>query len=125
MCFLTLLKKWVVETFFIEPFLKTKGLVGGFAPTQDMHDVWLMLVFGVGGYLMRKLDYPLAPAVLAIVLGPIAEPALRQSLLISGGDITVFFTRPIAGPITIIALLLILLPLFKLLSAKVFATQKQ
>ncbi|MBL95229.1 MAG: hypothetical protein CFH06_01066 [Alphaproteobacteria bacterium MarineAlpha3_Bin5] len=94
------------------------SLVGGFAPTQDMHDVWLMLLFGVGGYLLRKLDYPLAPAVLAIVLGPIAEPALRQSLLISNGDITVFFTRPISGPITVIAIILLLLPLFKLLKKK-------
>ena len=95
------------------------SLVGGFAPTQDMHDVWLMLLFGVGGYLLRKLDYPLAPAVLAIVLGPIAEPALRQSLLISNGDITVFFTRPISGPITVIALILLLLPLFKLIRNKI------
>ncbi len=91
------------------------SLVGGFAPTQDMHDIWLMLLFGVGGYLLRKLDYPLAPAVLAIVLGPIAEPALRQSLLISNGDPSVFLTRPIAGPITIIALVLLFLPLLKLL----------
>ena len=88
-------------------------LVGGYAPTQDMHDVWLMLIFGVGGYLLRKLDYPLAPAVLAIVLGPIAEPALRQSLLISNGDFMVFVNRPIAGPITIIALILLFLPVVK------------
>jgi putative tricarboxylic transport membrane protein len=74
-----------------------------------------MLIFGVGGYLLRKLDYPLAPAVLAIVLGPIAEPALRQSLLIANGDPTVFLTRPIAGPITIVAIILLLLPLFKLI----------
>jgi putative tricarboxylic transport membrane protein len=52
--------------------------------------------------------------VLAIVLGPIAEPALRQSLLIANGDPMVFITRPIAGPITIVAIILILLPLLKL-----------
>ncbi|MEE8292894.1 MAG: tripartite tricarboxylate transporter permease, partial [Kiloniellales bacterium] len=92
---------------------------GGYAPTQDMHDVWLMLMFGVGGYMLRKLDYPLAPAVLAIVLGPIAEPALRQSLLIFNGDITIFFTRPIAGPITVIAIVLLLLPLAKLIRDKI------
>ena len=46
-----------------------------------MHDVWLMLLFGVVGYLLRKLNYPVAPAVLAIVLGPLAERSLRQSLL--------------------------------------------
>jgi putative tricarboxylic transport membrane protein len=83
-----------------------------------MHDVWLMVIFGFGAYLLRKLDYPLAPAVLAIVLGPIAEPALRQSLIISGGDATVFFTRPIAGPITIIAIVLLFLPLVQLIRKK-------
>ena len=72
-----------------------------------------MLGFGVGGYLLRKLDYPLAPAVLAIVLGPIAEPALRQSLMISNGDFSIFVTRPISGPITIIAIILIFLPVFQ------------
>ena len=106
---------WMLKMPFtiLAPIIFVLSLVGGFAPTQKMHDVWLILLFGIGGYLLRKLDYPLAPAVLAIVLGPIAEPALRQSLLISNGDPTVFITRPIAGPITIIALVLILLPIFK------------
>jgi putative tricarboxylic transport membrane protein len=67
---------------------------------------------------MRKFDYPLAPAVLAIVLGPIAEPTLRQSLLLSSGDPMIFFTRPIAGPITVIAIILILLPALKYLRRK-------
>ncbi len=62
---------------------------------------------------MRKLDYPLAPAVLAIVLGPLAEPALRQSLLISGGEFSIFFTRPYAGPIMVTAVILILLPVIR------------
>ena len=79
-----------------------------------MHDVWLMIVFGIVGYLMRKLDYPLAPAVLAIVLGPLAEPALRQSLIISNGSFGIFFSRTYTGPIMIAALLLLFLPLFKM-----------
>ena len=87
-----------------------------------MFDVWLMVFFGVGAFLLRILDYPLAPAVLAIVLGPIAEPKLRQSLLLSDGDFSIFFTRPIAGPITVIAILLILLPLFKLIRDKIRKT---
>ncbi len=94
----------------LAPIILTLCLVGGYAPTQDMHDVWLMLVFGIVGYLMRKLDYPVAPAVLAIVLGPLTEPALRQSLLISGGDPTIFFTRPYSGPIMVIAIILLALP---------------
>ncbi len=102
----------------LAPIIFVLCLVGGYAPTEDMHDVWLMVIFGFGAYLLRKLDYPLAPAVLAIVLGPIAEPALRQSLIISGGDATVFFTRPIAGPITIIAIILLLLPLVQIFRKK-------
>ena len=95
------------------------SIVGGFAATRDMHDVWLMLLFGLSAFVLRKLDYPLAPAVLAIVLGPIAEPTLRQSLLLSSGDASIFFTRPIAGPITVIAIVLILLPLVKVVVTRV------
>ncbi len=94
------------------------SIVGGYAATNDMHDVWLMIGFGLSAFFLRKFDYPLAPAVLAIVLGPIAEPTLRQSLLLSSGDFSIFFTRPIAGPITIIAIILILLPLFKVIKDK-------
>ena len=116
---------WVLKMPFtiLAPIIFVLSLVGGYSPTQDMHDVWLMLIFGVGAYLMRKLDYPLAPAVLAIVLGPIAEPALRQSLLISNGDFTVFFTRPISGPIMVIAIILLILPALKPLKNKFFAKE--
>ena len=106
---------WMLRMPFtvLAPLIFVLSVVGGYAATKDMHDVWLMLVFGFGAYCLRKLDYPLAPAVLAIVLGPIAEPTLRQSLLLSSGDMSIFFTRPIAGPITVIAIILILLPLLK------------
>ena len=116
---------WVLKMPFtiLAPIIFVLSLVGGYSPTQDMHDVWLMLIFGVGAYLMRKLDYPLAPAVLAIVLGPIAEPALRQSLLISNGNFTVFFTRPISGPIMIIAIILLILPALKPIKNKFFAKE--
>jgi putative tricarboxylic transport membrane protein len=105
----------VLKTPFtiLAPVIFVLCLIGGYAPTQDLHDVWLMIVFGIVGYLMRKLDYPLAPAVLAIVLGPLAEPALRQSLIISNGEFSIFFTRTYAGPIMVIALILLFLPLFK------------
>jgi len=106
---------WVLRMPFtiLAPIIFVLCIVGGYAPTQDMHDVWLMLIFGVAGYLMRKLDYPLAPAVLAIVLGPLAEPALRQSLLISNGSFAIFFARPFAGVIMVIALGLLVLPILQ------------
>jgi putative tricarboxylic transport membrane protein len=75
-----------------------------------MHDVWLMFLFGVVGYLLRKLDYPVAPAVLAIVLGPLAERSLRQSLLSSQGDPMIFLDRPISLSCILIALALVMVP---------------
>ncbi len=107
---------WVLKLPFtiLAPIIFILSVIGGYAPTQDMHDVWLMLIFGVVGYLMRKLDYPMAPAVLAIVLGPLAETSLRQSLLIGNGSPLIFVQRPISGPLMLIAIALLFMPAFKL-----------
>jgi putative tricarboxylic transport membrane protein len=64
------------------------------------------------GYVFKKLDYPLAPLVLALVLGDMAESALRQSLIMSQGSVFIFLQRPIAAVITIAALVLFALPVF-------------
>lgn len=108
---------WMLRMPFtvLAPLIFVLSIVGGYAAVAKMFDIWMILVFGFGAFFLRKFDYPLAPAVLAIVLGPIAEPTLRQSLLLSSGDPTIFFTRPIAGPIMVIALLLIFLPAFRYL----------
>jgi putative tricarboxylic transport membrane protein len=95
----------------LAPIIFVLCIVGGYAPEQTMHDVWLMLLFGVAGYLLRKLNYPVAPAVLAIVLGPLAERSLRQSLLISQGEFTIFVSRPISATCVALALALMLYPL--------------
>ncbi|NQV46370.1 MAG: tripartite tricarboxylate transporter permease [Rhodospirillaceae bacterium] len=104
---------WVLRMPFtiLAPVIFVLCIIGGYAPTQDMHDVWLMLIFGIVGYLMRKLDYPMAPAVLAIVLGPLAETSMRQSLLMSSGSFDIFFFRPISGVIMVIAIILLILPM--------------
>ena len=111
---------WVLKLPFtvLAPIIFVLCIVGGYVPTDDMHDVWLMFVFGVVGYLMRKLDYPLAPAVLAIVLGPLAERSVRQSLIGSLGDPMVFFERPISGTILTVAIILFALPLIKAMRAR-------
>jgi putative tricarboxylic transport membrane protein len=108
---------WMLRMPFtiLAPIIFVLSIVGGYAAMSDMFDIWMILVFGFGAFFLRKFDYPLAPAVLAIVLGPIAEPTLRQSLLMSSGDPSIFFTRPIAAPIMIIAIILILLPALKYL----------
>jgi putative tricarboxylic transport membrane protein len=111
---------WMLRMPFtiLAPMIFVLSIAGGYAATRDMFDIWLILIFGVAAFVLRRLDYPLAPAVLAIVLGPIAEPTLRQSLLLSSGDPSIFFTRPVAGPITVIALILIFLPAIKLFRRK-------
>jgi len=104
---------WMLRMPFtiLAPMIFVLSVIGTYAAYQNMFDVWLMLIFGLGAYLLRILDYPLAPAVLAIVLGPIAEPTMRQSLILSDGSFAIFFTRPISGPIMVIAIILILLPI--------------
>jgi putative tricarboxylic transport membrane protein len=85
--------------------------IGAYTVSNSMVDVWYMLGFGVLGYVFKKLDYPLAPLVLALVLGDLAENALRQSLIMSQGSILIFATRPIAAVITAAAIALFLLPI--------------
>ncbi|MGP1359096.1 tripartite tricarboxylate transporter permease, partial [Roseicyclus sp.] len=111
---------WMLRMPFtiLAPIIFVLSIIGGYAATRDMFDIWMIVVFGLGAFVLRRFDYPLAPAVLAIVLGPIAEPTLRQSLLLSQGDPMIFLTRPIAAPITIIAVILILLPAVKLFRRK-------
>jgi len=82
--------------------------VGIYSVHNEMFDVYSMLFFSAVGYLMRKLDFDPAPLPLAFVLGPMVERSLRQSLLISGGDLTVFITRPISGTLIVLLVLLIL-----------------
>jgi len=88
-------------------------IVGGYAPSQKMHDVWLILGFGVAGYLLRKADYPLAPLVLALVLGPLMERSFRQTLIAEQGNILAFVERPLSGTFIAIAALFFLLPILK------------
>jgi putative tricarboxylic transport membrane protein len=97
------------------PLIITISVVGVYATDNNIFDMWIMLFFGVVGYLMRKMDYPAAPMVLALVLGPMVEMSLRQSLTISHGSIAIFFTRPISAVLTVIALLSLFAPFFKVL----------
>jgi putative tricarboxylic transport membrane protein len=88
-------------------------IVGGYAPSQKMHDVWLIVGFGVAGYLLRKADYPLAPLVLALVLGPLMEKSFRQTLIAEQGNVLAFIERPLSGSFIAIALLFFALPMIK------------
>ena len=95
----------------IAPVILVICAIGAFTVHSSMFDVWLMLVFGVMGYIFKKLDYPLAPLVLALVLGDRAEDSFRQSMLMSQGDMRIFFANALVGSITALALLLLFWPL--------------
>jgi putative tricarboxylic transport membrane protein len=94
----------------LTPLIIVICAVGSYAVHSSMLDIWYMVFFGVIGYVFKKLDYPLAPLVLALVLGDLAESALRQSLIMSQGSLAIFFTRPIAAAITLLAIFIFALP---------------
>jgi putative tricarboxylic transport membrane protein len=85
--------------------------IGAYTVHNAMLDIWFMLGFGVIGYVFKKLDYPLAPLVLALVLGDKAEDSFRQSMLVSQGDVMIMFSNPLVGSITTLALLMLFWPL--------------
>ena len=95
----------------IAPVILVICAVGAYTVNSSMFDVWLMMGFGVMGYVFKKLDYPLAPLVLALVLGDMAENAFRQSLLGSSGSMLVFVSNPLVASITALALLMLFWPL--------------
>jgi putative tricarboxylic transport membrane protein len=95
----------------IAPVILVICAIGAYTVHTSMFDVWLMLVFGVMGYVFKKLDYPLAPLVLALVLGDRAEDSFRQSMLMSQGDMSIFFANGLVGAITGVSLLLLFWPL--------------
>jgi len=94
----------------IAPVIMVICAIGAYTVKTNLFDVWMMLVFGVFGYVFKKLSYPLAPLVLAIVLGDRAEASFRQSMLVSEGDMSVFFSNALVGSLTGLALFLLCWP---------------
>jgi putative tricarboxylic transport membrane protein len=92
----------------LAPVIVLFTTVGVYSVQNQTFDIYSMLFFAALGYGMRKLDFDPAPLPLAFVLGPMLERSLRQSLLISGGDLTIFVTRPISGTLIAVLVLLIL-----------------
>ena len=95
----------------IAPVIIVICAIGAYTVHNAMLDIWFMLGFGVLGYLFKKLDFPLAPLVLALVLGDKAEDSFRQAMLVSQGDVMVMFSNPLVGSITTLALVLLFWPL--------------
>ena len=94
----------------IAPVIVVICSFGAYTVNNTMTDVWLMAVFGVIGYVFKKLDYPLAPMVLALVLGDAAESSFRQAMLMSQGNLSIMWSNWLVGGITTLAVVLLLWP---------------
>jgi len=105
----------------IAPVIVVICAIGAYTVHNAMLDIWFMLLFGVAGYVFKKLSYPLAPLVLALVLGDRAEDGFRQSMLMSQGDLSIFFSNGLVGSIMGLGVVMLLWPLF----AKLLARAKQ
>ncbi len=91
------------------PVVFTLCVIGPYALTQRLFDIWVMLFFGLVGFVLRRMDYPMAPLVLGIILGTLLDKSLRRGLTLSNGDLTPFFTRPISAAFALIIVLTIVL----------------
>jgi putative tricarboxylic transport membrane protein len=98
--------------------------IGAFAVNNRMIDIYYMIIFGIVGLLFKKLDYPMAPMVLALVLGNMAESAVRQALIMGRGNPIIFFRPPIALPLMLVALFLFLSPTLLKWKQKLFAKKE-
>jgi putative tricarboxylic transport membrane protein len=83
-------------------------IIGVYSVNNGTFDIFVMLFFGFVGYLLRKFNFEDGPMALAFVLGPMIENALRQSLLLSSGDPSIFVTRPISATLLVIFVLLVI-----------------
>ena len=112
---LPLIGLWVkllrVPYVILFPLILLFCLIGSYTADNKLMDIYIMIVFGFVGYMLRKYRYEAAPLVLAFVLGPMFEDALRQSLIISEGSPAIFLTRPISGVTMALTVLLLLSPL--------------
>lgn len=97
----------------LAPLIVILSSIGTYAVNNQALDLWLMLGSGVMGYVFKKLKYPLAPLVVALVLGDMTEQALRQSLIMGQGSLAIFLTRPIALAFVLASAALFLLPLWQ------------
>lgn len=104
-----------VPTTIIVPMILVLCTIGTFALASRLFDIWVMIAFGLIGYVLRRFGYPMAPLVLGIVLGDLLEKNFRRGLVLSDGDLTPFFTRPISAVLfgTIVLVVLFRLPFLR------------
>lgn len=98
---------------FFSVILLVFCVVGAFAVNSTLFDVFVMLIFGIVGFILLKFEFPLIPMVLALVLGPLAETSLRQALIISKGSYTIFFIKPISAIFLLISVISLIISFYQ------------
>jgi putative tricarboxylic transport membrane protein len=86
------------------------AVLGVYSLHQSAVDVLIMIVVGLMGFVMQRFDFPVTPAIVGLILGPMAEQQFRRAMAISQGDISTFMTRPISGVIMWIVIAILVLP---------------
>ena len=108
----------LIPSRILMPIVIVFCFLGAFAVRNSIFDLYIMIIFGIIGYLFRLEDYDPSPLVLGIIIGPVLENSLRQSIVIFRGDYFKFFMRPLSGIIITIAILVFLAPLIKILFSR-------
>lgn len=103
---------------YIGPLIIIFCIIGTYAIRNSMFDVYVMLIFGLLGFFLEKVNFPLVTIILGVVLGPIAESEFRRAMEMSGGDFSIFFSRPISAVLLSIAAIFILFSILKPLLTK-------
>jgi putative tricarboxylic transport membrane protein len=109
-----------IPAYIFLPFIIMLAVIGAYSVRNSMHDVYVFLLVGIVGYLLRKFDFQLAPMVIGMVLGPLIEKHLREGLFMSLGEISVFYSSPIAVTIWILVLIILTLGIQKALIERLF-----
>ncbi|WP_141336395.1 tripartite tricarboxylate transporter permease [Paenibacillus sp. tmac-D7] len=107
------------------PIILVLCIVGAYAINNSVTDLWIMMIAGVVGYFLEKLGFSTAPLILAVVIGPMLEDALQQSLLLSHGSLTIFINQPIACSLLVLTSIVTMYPLLSKLIRMFFRKRVQ
>ncbi|MCA0418601.1 MAG: tripartite tricarboxylate transporter permease [Proteobacteria bacterium] len=107
----------------IGPIIVVICFIGAFTAASKEFDIWLALIFGLVGYVFKKLDYPIAPLVLAMVIGDKAEDAFRQSMIFSQGSLSIFWSNPLVSTLMTIGLALLVMPVLGSIARRLRGTK--
>ena len=106
------------NAFMVSAYVLVLCFIGALSIRNNVTDLWLMIGFGVIGYLFERLKFPIAPLVLGVILGPLAEESFMNAMISFSNDWTVFFTRPISGTVMVFTLCMLTLPVVQQWRAK-------